>query len=453
MRNIAFNCLAGPLKGQAFHLDGGPVFLFGRHAKATFSLACDPAASHLHFLVDTSENRIRIFDLGSTNGLVINDKHLGGKQGAPFTDFVALKDGDTVLAGACLFKLSVVEETPSTRVARLTNQQESPISAGQIIPAGGRLTAIVVKGNPQACQAPASESGAPTIEMGEGEPGQPVLPEVSGYTIIERIGGGGKGVVFRAVKNDSGVSAAIKTLPFNRNKNKKKRSLEMFRREINITRQLEHPNIIRYLGDGLSQGMPYLALEYVEGGTLDELIRRSPERRLDLPTTVPLFIQILEAVAHMHNHFLVHRDIKPKNVLLDLRRGGGMAAKLSDMGLSCRFSNNDSDEFLPIVSEGGTPAYMPPEQLTDLTRAIPQSDVFSSGATLYQMLTGSLLYDFTDRDQHDTIIEGNITPILALRPDLPIQVANVVTKSLSYRPEHRYANAQEMLDAFKSALA
>ncbi len=282
---------------------------------------------------------------------------------------------------------------------------------------------------------------------------EPQLPDVEGYTIVEQIGGGGKGVVYRAVKNDTGATAAIKMMLFNRGKFKKQRSLEMFRREISITKQLEHPNIIRYLGDGISGGSPFLALEYVAGGNLDELIRGAPAHRLDLGQAVPLFIQLLEAVAHMHNHYLVHRDIKPKNILLDVRRGGSLAVKLSDMGLTCRFSNNDSDDFLPIVTEGGTPAYMPPEQLTDLTRAIPQSDVFSSAATLYQMLTGSLLYDFKGKDQHDTIIEGRIKPILHLRPDLPADLAGVINTGLAYKPENRYANAQEMLEAFKKALA
>ncbi len=90
MRNISLHCLAGPLKGQVFRLTGGPVFIFGRYAKSTFSLAADPAASHLHFLVDISEDRVRIVDLGSTNGLVINDRHVSGKQGPPTREFVTL---------------------------------------------------------------------------------------------------------------------------------------------------------------------------------------------------------------------------------------------------------------------------------------------------------------------------------------------------------------------------
>ncbi len=459
LRSVFLTCIAGPLNGQIFRLTGSPVFLFGRNPKAHFSLAADPAASQLHFLVDVSDNRVRIFDLGSTNGLIINDRHLGGKMGAPFNEFEPLADGDTILAGACLFRLSI--EEPEAR-------QPSPAALGAVLgnvvvantnrhPTEGKLTAVIPKddrtggiaaGGKKTPPSPPPAADAPA----DGQDDFAGMPQIEGFTILDKIGGGGRGVVYKAIKNDTGASAAIKMMLFNRNKSKKQRSLEMFRREIQITRQLDHPHIIRYLADGISQGLPYLALEYVEGGNLEALIANSPDKRMDLPLAIPLFIQLLEAVSAMHSRSLVHRDIKPKNILLDLRRGGGLAVKLSDMGLSCRFTNQDSDDFLPIICEGGTPAYMPPEQLTDLTRAIPQSDVFSAAATFYQMLTGSLLYDFSGKDQSEAILAGRFKPILQRRPDLPLPIANMVARALSYSPENRFANAQEMLAALKKAL-
>jgi hypothetical protein len=431
LRTLSLNCLAGPLKGQIFRLTGGPVFIFGRYPKSTFSLAADPAASHLHFLVDTSENRVRIVDLGSTNGLVINDRHMSGKQGTPFKDFSLLQSGDTILAGASLFRLAVVDDGAVFDPVRA--EPDKPVPDIRLHEAGAtRVTSIA----PHYDDHPKQENG---------------LPAIDGYTLLEKIAVGGKGIVFKAIKDDSGAATAIKMLNFQRNR--KQRSIEMFRREIIITKQLLHNHIIRYLGDGASAGQPYLAIEYVDGGSMDELIDSMPGKRLDMPQAVPLFLQLLEAVGYMHDLSLVHRDIKPKNILLDLRRGGSLAVKLSDMGLSCRFSSPDNSEFLPIVTEGGTPAYMPPEQLTNLTRALPDSDVFSAAATFYHLLTGQLLYDFKDHDQTEVILEGTIRPIRELRPDLPVRVAEVITKALSYAPESRYANALEMLDAFRSALA
>ena len=454
MPNISLLCLSGPLTGQIFRLSGGPLFIFGRYPRANCSLAADPSASHLHFAIDVSDSRVRIIDLGSTNGLVVNDRHYGGKTGTPVVDFVALKNGDIIMAGSCVFRLN--QETP--RTSRATTQAEERKKSAIIpnlyrpatqharrpAPAYHDTVSTDTVLSPPVSAPPGEET---TVDGAEKDA---PFPEIVGFTIVEKIGGGGKGVVYKAVKNDTGAAAAIKLLLSH--KGHRLRSIEVFRREILVTRQLSHPNIIRYLGDGLAGGDPYLALEFIAGGTVDELISSSPGGRMDLPEAVPLFIQILEATAYMHSLFLVHRDIKPKNILLDVRRGGSMAAKLSDMGLACRVTSHDMDELFPIVSEGGTPAYMAPEQLLDITRAMPQSDVFSLAAPVYHMLTGTLLYDFAGRDQREAIIEGNIKPILYLRPDLPPGLANAISKGLSYNPENRYENAQEMLDAIKQAL-
>lgn len=451
--NISLQCISGPLSGQVFQLTGGPAFVFGRYARSHCSLAADPATSHLHFIIDISDNRVRIADLGSTNGLMVNETQYGGKNGRPANQFVALKNGDLIVAGSSLFRLNINESTGA--FARPAEKRATDGALGT--KHRNAQTRRFPMPTPDERADSAQRADHDTLSVGRrrwektGEDGEDCFPVIPGYSIIERIGGGGRGVVFKAVKDDTGAAAAIKLLLTA--KSSKQRSIEVFRREILVTKQLDHPNIVRYLGDGMSEGDPYLALEYIGGGTLDEFIADSPEGRLDLPGAVPLFIQILEAVAYMHSLSLVHRDIKPKNILLAVRRGGSIAAKLSDMGLSCRFTSRFSDELFPIISEGGTPAYMPPEQLLDGTRAMPQSDVFSAAATFYHVLTGSLLYDFAGRDQRDAILDGTVKPILQLRPDLPPGLANVISKGLAYNPDSRFANAQEMLDVLKQALA
>ncbi len=435
MAYVSLKCLSGPLEGKVFDLEGGPVFIFGRYSRAHFSLASDLSASQLHFLIDISDNRVRIIDLGSTNGLVVNETLYSGKYGKVPAQFVTLKNGDTIIAGSNHFVVNINE----------ADEPGEPVRSGTI-----KLNA----GAPDKSQTVRQEKSGDLSETGNASApgkfnGESGFPEIEGYTILERIGIGGRGAVFKAIKDSSGEKTALKILlP---RTSKKSRALESFRREILINKELSHPNIIRYIDDGLCGDLPYLALEYVNGGNLDQLLRSLPDRKMPFNQAIPLFIQILEATSYMHQKGFVHKDIKPKNILLDLRRGGGMASKLSDMGLSGRISNTEG-EFLPAVNEGGTPAYMPPEQLTDITKSLPQSDVFSIAATMYQMLSGRLLYDFKDKDQVATILDGNIPPILTLCPELPGRFAEVINKALSYYPENRFPDAEAMLEALRSAL-
>jgi tRNA A-37 threonylcarbamoyl transferase component Bud32/pSer/pThr/pTyr-binding forkhead associated (FHA) protein len=428
--------------GQNCHLTGRPVFLFGRYSRCHFRLSSDPAASQLHFLVDISDGRVRIIDLGSTNGIVVNDVPYGGRFGKPAASFLVLNNGDSVLAGGSVFQLEIDY-----------SQEDAPAD----IPQGQKSKAEIVAGVPDRRQESkiAGEDEKDRTAIGHA----PQLtaaeinerfPEVDGYVMLGRIGSGGRGTIYKAIKIDSGEKAALKMLlPKTL---KKPRALEVFDREIKITRELNHPNIIRHIDDGVSNHSPYLAIEYADGGNLDEYIRLSPEGRLDFSEAASMFTQVLEGLSYMHDKALVHKDVKPKNVLLVKNRETGLAAKLSDMGLTSRMSTNMGDDFLPLVAEGGTPAYMPPEQLIEFTQALPQSDVFSAAATFYQMLTGSLLYDFKNHDQATAILDGNIRPILTLCPELPGRVAEVVNRALSYYPENRYADAGEMLAALKEAL-
>lgn len=447
MRTITLKCVAGPLKGETFSLDGGPVFLFGRYPKAGYSLAADPAASHLHFLIDTSDNRVRVIDLGSTNGLVINEKHMGGKQGAPFTDFVKLKSGDTILAGACLFRLSVVDESTSAHNATSKSGRMLPSEHGHLKDhASTRRTAVLAKQKTPPPDQPAGRD-APARRQENG------LPAIPGFTLIEKIGEGGSGVVYRAVTDSSGASAAIKMLLVGRQGTLL--AMETFQREIEVTRMLKHSHIIRYLGDGFTGGAPYLALEYVSGGTLEELVGEGRAKRLDLPQAVPLFIQLLEAAAYLHGQGLVHRNIHPGNVLLDPRRGGSMAVKLSGLGLACRVSSGEPSDLMPLMAEngadGGKTAFMPPERLSEAGRALFQSDVYSSAATFYYMLTGQAPRLPVGNDKAPG--GGRVMSLARVRPEVSPAISEVMDKALSIPMNDRYADGQAFLDAFRRSLA
>ncbi|MDR1520663.1 MAG: protein kinase [Planctomycetota bacterium] len=446
-QTVSLVCTKGPLRGKVFELIGGPAFVFGRCPKSHFNLSEDPSISHLHFLVDISDGRVRITDLGSTNGLKVNLSLLNGKTGAP-NAFVELRHGDSILAGSSLFRLSIGGKSLHESREGVSTETIAASRFQSLQPDAQAIAAL----DSQTIATPKSGLKSPGRDR---EPPAPAaeLPHIAGYTLVSRIGGGGGSVIYKAIKDDSGAIAAIKMPRPEAGETKRKRLLDTFRREIEITRLLSHPNIIRYLGNGLADGQPFLALEYIDGGNLEDLIWREAAGGMELDRAAPMFIEMLEALAHMHEARIVHRDIKPKNILLDLRRGGGLAVKLSDMGLACRFSNRADGDLFPAIPDGGTPAYMPPEQLSDLTRVIPQSDVFSAAATFYHMLTGTVPYNSTGQGQALAVLDRDIMPILDRKPDLQPEIAMLIARAMSPRPEDRQATAQELLDDFRWALS
>lgn len=426
VQHISLHCLAGPLQGKIFRLEGGPIFIFGRYAKLAYCLAADPTSSLLHFLIDISDEQIRIIDLESTNGLTVNDVHFGGKTSKPLREFIPLKSGDTIAAGSSLFRLNVVSE--------LILDEDF----------FGDITA------PHDEYAPAADELPPESQGDSAEDTVFGLPFVEGYTLLKELGDGDGGAVYRAVKDDTGDAAVLKTmLP---GKAGKWHPIDLLLREILVTRQLEHPNIIRYLGDGTVDGVPYLALEYADGGSLDELILHAPNGRLELSQIVPLFIQLLEAVAYMHSRYVVHRDIKPENILLALRGGGMYAVKLSGLGMARKFGSMDTEELPSIAAAEGATKYMPLEQWAELSRAIPQSDVYGCAMTLYHMLSGRRPYEPAEIGKPASTLDRVITPITELRPEIPHPLGAVLAKALSPSPEDRYEHAAAMLLAFKCAL-
>ncbi len=429
------DCIDGPLKGQNFRLEGGPAFLFGRYAKMGFCLAADPTCSLLHFLIDTSDERIRILDLGSSNGIIVNNIHFGGMHGEPMQEFFPLKSGDTILAGSSLLRLTVVSKEdlddsfflPDTTAQDEHNPDESWWDSDFW-----------------------NSCADTTDTVSDTDDFRRIFPFVKGYTLLAEIKGDPGSTIYRAVKDDTGAEATVRILYPGKRENR--RPLALFHREIQMTKQFDHPNIIRYLDDGVTNGAPYLAVEYVDGGTVEDLIRRSPGGRMELPQAVPLFIQLLEAVAYMHSRYFVHRDIRPGNILLALRGGGMHAAKLAGLGLARKFSGMETAEFSPVAAEKEAPEYMPPEQTANFPWVVPQSDVFGCAMTLHQMLDGMAACDVEGSGQPAPTPGRMPARIPALRPEISRPIRDVIAKALSPLPADRYEHASAMLLAFKHAL-
>ncbi len=267
-------------------------------------------------------------------------------------------------------------------------------------------------------------------------------------TLQELIGQGGMGAVFLAQQSRPRRQVAIKVLlPLVQLKPEQHASfLERFRRETDAAASLDHPNILPVHEYGERDGLAYLVMPYISGGTLRDELER--EKRLSWTRIVSYLDQMAAALDTAHAHGVIHRDIKPANILITPEK----RLLLSDFGLVKLMSEEQSAPLTKIGMPMGTPDYMAPEQV--IGRDVDaRADLYSLGVILYQMVTGEVPFK-GDLPMQVAMQHLHMRPSSPrqLRPDLPPAAEQVVLRALAKRPDDRYPNAQEMAMAFRLAL-
>ncbi|QEL14720.1 serine/threonine-protein kinase [Limnoglobus roseus] len=263
------------------------------------------------------------------------------------------------------------------------------------------------------------------------------LPSIPGFELLQELGRGGMGVVYKARDAMTGQIVAVKVLIAGSHAGALER--ERFRREMTSAAVLRHPNVVQLLNAGEHQGLPYLVLEHVDGGTLADRLNGTPWS----PTAaVKLTAHLANAVQFAHAAGIIHRDLKPANILF-----AADVPKLADFGLSKALGVSDSAR--PITETGavlGTPSYISPEQATGDKEVGPTTDVYSLGAILYELLTGRPPFD--GKTTLDIVLKVlNDSPIAPTRfcPELPADLEAIVLKCLHKNPAKRYGTANELL--------
>jgi len=251
------------------------------------------------------------------------------------------------------------------------------------------------------------------------------------YELRGELGRGGMAVVYRGVDTLLGRDVALKFLSEEISSQPGMR--ELFQREARAVASLNHPNIVTLYDTGFLQGRAFICMEFVDGQSVESLM--SEGTGLTILEAMRIIKQVLDALEYAHARKIIHRDIKPANIM---RTSAGLV-KLMDFGLAKSLTEGTKQSVI-----AGTPAYMPPEQLSG-SDVDHRSDLFAVAVSLYEMLTGELPYEGFDRHTPPR-------PLSALVPAVPAQLEEVVMRGLGFTRESRWSSAAEMNGQLKQLL-
>ena len=263
------------------------------------------------------------------------------------------------------------------------------------------------------------------------------------YRIEQILGRGGMGVVYKAIDTQLDETVAIKTLPGDVMQ-RSPEDLERFKREIRLARKITHRNVLRTYDYGEAEGVYFISMEFVRGYTLSELSEEVENRQMAPRVAVGVARQICRGLQAAHEQGIIHRDIKPQNVLID-HKG---EVKLMDFGIARMAEAPEAMTQAGLIV--GTPHYMSPEQVQG-KQLDPRSDVYSMGVLIYEMLAGRRPFESSSLTG---VLTAHITekprPPIDVRPEIGREINAVVMKALEKDPKARYANAGELLHALDS---
>ena len=546
---VVISVVQGPASGKNFVFDQPDVFLFGRAKDARVSLPDDPFVSRQHFLLEICPPHCKVTDLDSKNGTFVDGLRYGGRKPlepgahqAPDNAMSVMLSktgeitvGDTkmkvdvetgAISGAGLATVAMHEEEPSEAertivedalsepVAVAVPQPSPPSPAPPSAPAKPTLR----RRNPFELDAPVVNSSVPTLldkplkpkitvndprssessEDGDDDfsnllpskKEKSEKPNYPGYKIERILGRGGMGIVYMALQLSTNRRVAIKAMLPNRQVSFN--NFRTFHREIEVTRQLKHTNIVELIDTGSVKGSYYCVLEFVDGMDLRALTKNY-NGRIPLQNLAPIMLGALSGLASAHRAKIlaggkntsrsyigiVHRDLKPENILLQRDGENRWTPKIADFGLAKSF---ESAGLSDMTMDGvcGTPIYWPREQLTHYRYLHPATDVFSMASVFFEILTGQWarpglrnVYDVCKRrgltpgmgDFMRVIGTNTIPPIRKIDPSIPAPVAAVLDRALQevevpndqaemrgVLQRLRYADAGEFHDELATAL-
>jgi serine/threonine-protein kinase len=269
-----------------------------------------------------------------------------------------------------------------------------------------------------------------------------MLEHLGKYRIDSVLGKGAMGTVYKAFDPHIARVVALKTIRLELlGDDQHEQVIGRFKNEAQAAGRLSHPNIVAVYdyGEDADAGAAYIAMEFIDGTPLNTLLQTHPPRRL--AHALDWMRQLLQALEYAHSRGVVHRDVKPANLMITAQQH----LKVADFGVA----RLDSSSLTQTGSMIGTPSYMSPEQFCG-TLVDGRSDVFSAGIVLYQLLTGERPFSGSATMVMQQILNQTPLPPSSLNPTLDPLLDAVIAKALAKRPDDRYASAQQFLDALQT---
>ena len=448
---ITLTITAGKKTGETFVFDQHDTLVVGRHEDCQVCIDDDTQVSRHHFVMEVNPPEICIRDLGSRNGTHVNGTKHGGRDKTETPEqgllrkfpTLELHEGDEVRVGKTMFKVKI--EAAVGQPVHLKCQR-----CGKNVAAEAGLN----RQGTYLCKKCQAENDPMQLLIGIlGQAAKAVEPSVDisipYYTIESKLGEGGMGAVYLVHHNTNYQKAALKIMLSKIAVDSVAR--EKFLREIEVTRSLTHKNVVKLIGNGVAGSIFYFLIEYCDGGSVYDLMKQRGGY-LSVEEAGPIMGQAIEGLAYAHAAKVVHRDLKPQNILLS-KNGSGWVTKIADMGLAKNFDQAGFSGMTVTGSMAGTFVFMPREQVTDFKHFKPVSDVWSMGATCYNMLTGQFPRDRKPgQDPLDMVLQNEVVPLRRRNPSIPAAIAEVIDRALLPNVNSRYQNAGEMHKAFTKAL-
>jgi len=412
-------------RDRTFPLQAGAGYVMGRSSTCDITIR-DPALSRRHIEVRATKDGVAVTDLGSSNGCRVNDARVSEAL-CGVGDTIRLGETELVIDEFST-GVSLTAELPQARVTDLLSRLPSCSGCNVLVP-----KIDVQKGLARVSGDKVSCARCDDAHLGR---------LLGGFRILAPLGEGAMGAVYRAEQVSLGRIVALKMLLkcFTADE----AAVQRFLREARVGGRCDHPGIVQVIDAGLHEGIYFLALEFVAGQNLAE--RQQPQGRLLLEDVLKVGAEVTAAMSHAHARGVIHRDIKPGNILWSTAG----EVKVTDLGLAKSFEESGLSQLTMAGTTMGTLTYMPPEQLSDARLADARSDIYSTGATLFHLLTGQRPFPGrTPRDYAEQIRTSPIHwPPNAAGIDIPRELHGAIERAMAKSPEARF----QTMEAFRDAL-